>query len=83
MSTGKSDFTGQGGFIEWPSYGVCPKCKKKVQRPGGEPQKITETELTPILKRVRERETYVVKYNCPYCGAEMKHIVGEYRTGTP
>ena len=83
MDTSKSDIVGQEGFIEWPSYGVCPKCKSKVPIPGGEPEKITETELTPILKRVRTKERNVYKYNCPYCGAEMTHIEGEHWTGAP
>jgi DNA-directed RNA polymerase subunit RPC12/RpoP len=76
----KLEFTPKEGFIEWPSYGVCPKCKKKVHRPGGEPEKITETDLTPMLKRVRKKESYVVKYSCPNCGAEMKHIITSQST---
>jgi DNA-directed RNA polymerase subunit RPC12/RpoP len=70
----------QEDFIDWPDYGVCPKCKKKVELPEVGKKTITDTELTPVLKRLpRKEKRLVMTYKCPHCGEEMKYINGQSR----
>jgi rubredoxin len=67
----------QEDFIDWPDYGVCPKCKKKVELPEDGKKSMTDTELTPILKGFRKKSKNVVMtYECPHCGAELKYMPG-------
>jgi DNA-directed RNA polymerase subunit RPC12/RpoP len=71
----EKSIVGQDDFIEWPSYGVCPKCKRKVELSKEDlMNKLDKTELTPVLKRIPKKKTKAITYNCPYCGAEMKYI---------